>query len=1181
MQVAELEITITVDAGRLEAAMTEAKGKAKAAGKAVGANLSGGVSEAMGALTGATAGTVDKAASGAKARAKAAGKAIGEGVVAGAAEAMAKMPAPPRIVPPRIAPPSLDAAARSKARGEGKEAAGEVAKGYEGAKPPKVADLAKGIAAEAAKARAAAGAQGSSIGQSLASGFGMAVGNLSVQGLVQGVKSLVGTMIESSAAFEDFNTQFEVMLGSKTKAKAFYDDLNKMAIQTPFEMNDLAKASQTLLSFGMDAKTIMPTLRMIGDVSLGNKDKFDRLSLAFAQIQSTGRLMGQDLLQLVNAGFNPLTIISQKTGMSMADLKKRMEAGGISAKSVADAFKVATSEGGRFYGGMDKGSRTFNGLLSTLKDNIHQTLREVGKPAFDALKKALEATIKAMGDPAFQSFAKTLAVIVAGVVAVVGAVAGIAAAMSAWGKLVSVFQLVGGAIGGIEGAIALLTGPVGWIIGAAVLIYAAWKTNFLGIRDFVMSAVGDIVAWWQENLPLIRATSARLLTWLRAAWGAFVAYWKEVWNAAMKIIVPVWEFMKGIVMGAVHAIQGLLSAAMMAINGKWSAAWDTMRLTVLRVWADIGAGIARAAANVLGTMQRFMSAMMSMGGGSFNGFDGVIKGAQNMATGLEATSRAAGTGLAAIRGNIGMGGVTQFAKQGPRSIAPMGVRMPEAAPDFSDLGDEKAKKGKKGKKGAKEKKEKLTDEQREERSQIEEYQRLIRQLTQDIALNGNAAESAALKYKIEHGEIAGGAKVYAQRALALLRSKEAHEAARESAKKYAEAMKEQTERLKAVHATDDRDRASLQLFGKHFADLTDKASRWKAALLGVRKVQADGEEKEKERLAQMRQNAKGMIESSQQEIDATQVKTRAQKAAYELGKAEYKGLEAASRLAIMANAELLDAMDETAARRKIHYEAWLRASQAVWSRALDAAKALGEAKGRWNAYMAELDDRLTKTLPEADQMRAKMRALTAEFGGGELGARRAGVAMREMLRVEKAERFAEEMDRVRHRVEDGFMDMADRIWHDGFGSLFSNVLGGFRSMIADMAKEWAMSQLRTGIGNLIGGMLSNPGRGAGLGGPWGAIVNAGMGGMKSGGKRSVGGPVLAHHAYEWQEDGREFFVPNTDGRVLTAAQTKAAGGGGDTYHLHIATPDAGSFMPSRGQSMAERARELATANRRR
>lgn len=192
--------------------------------------------------------------------------------------------------------------------------------------------------------------------------------------------------VKYNSQMEQYYTSFETMLGSAEKAQDMVGKLKKFAAETPFEMSDIAKGTQTLLSFGISADKVMPTIKMLGDVSQGNKEKFDSLTLAFSQIQSTGKLMGQDLLQLINAGFNPLTIISQKTGKSMAQLKKEMADGSISADMVADAFKTATEKGGLFYNAMEKQSKTFNGQLSTLKDNAKSFLGEITEGFTNGLK---------------------------------------------------------------------------------------------------------------------------------------------------------------------------------------------------------------------------------------------------------------------------------------------------------------------------------------------------------------------------------------------------------------------------------------------------------------------------------------------------------------------------------------------------------------------------------------------------------------------------------------------------------------------------------------------------------------------------------------------------------------------------------------------------------------------------
>lgn len=176
--------------------------------------------------------------------------------------------------------------------------------------------------------------------------------------------------VKTASQLQDLSSAFETLTGSAEKGQALFKELKAMGASTPFEITDLAKSTQTMLAFGMSVDDSKKYLKILGDVSLGNKEKLSGLSLAFAQVQSTGKLMGQDLLQMINQGFNPLNEISKKTGKSIGVLKEEMSEGKISAQMVAEAFETATKEGGLFYQGMEKGSKTLSGTFSTLIDNV-------------------------------------------------------------------------------------------------------------------------------------------------------------------------------------------------------------------------------------------------------------------------------------------------------------------------------------------------------------------------------------------------------------------------------------------------------------------------------------------------------------------------------------------------------------------------------------------------------------------------------------------------------------------------------------------------------------------------------------------------------------------------------------------------------------------------------------------
>jgi len=192
--------------------------------------------------------------------------------------------------------------------------------------------------------------------------------------------------VKSSADMEMLQASFTTMLGDASKAKKFLEEIKKMAAATPFDTTQLATAAKTLKQFGVETANIIPTLKQIGDISGGSADKMASLSLAFGQMSSAGRLMGQDLLQMINAGFNPLNEIAKRTGESMAELKDRMSKGGITAREVARAFEDVTSAGGMFFGGMERGSQTLTGLTSTLRDDVMEMARSFGDMLLPKIK---------------------------------------------------------------------------------------------------------------------------------------------------------------------------------------------------------------------------------------------------------------------------------------------------------------------------------------------------------------------------------------------------------------------------------------------------------------------------------------------------------------------------------------------------------------------------------------------------------------------------------------------------------------------------------------------------------------------------------------------------------------------------------------------------------------------------
>lgn len=210
------------------------------------------------------------------------------------------------------------------------------------------------------------------------------------------LQSILSTPVQAAIDLEQSIVSFEVLLGSGEKAAQMINDLREFAAKTPLQLSGLQENSKLLLSFGVEAQNVLPYLKMLGDISGGNAQKMNQLTLAFAQMQSAGRLMGQDLMQMINAGFNPLQVISEKTGKSIGELKQEMESGAISSEMIIEAFKNATSEGGKFYGMLEKQSETLGGKLSNLQDNFQRLQQQIGGTIAIGLSPLIEEFSKAI-----------------------------------------------------------------------------------------------------------------------------------------------------------------------------------------------------------------------------------------------------------------------------------------------------------------------------------------------------------------------------------------------------------------------------------------------------------------------------------------------------------------------------------------------------------------------------------------------------------------------------------------------------------------------------------------------------------------------------------------------------------------------------------------------------------------
>ena len=205
------------------------------------------------------------------------------------------------------------------------------------------------------------------------------------------LKALGSEMIRVRGEFQSMQTAIETMVG-KDVAGQLIPQIKELAKISPLTMSDMVGAEKMMLGFNIQAEDTIKYLKAISDISMGESSKFNSLTLAFSQMSAAGKLMGQDLNQMINAGFNPLQIISEKTGKSIATLKDEMSKGAVSAEMVQQAFIDATSAGGKFYNMSENASKTINGQLSMMQDDLDSVFNELGTKSESVIMDGIQMT---------------------------------------------------------------------------------------------------------------------------------------------------------------------------------------------------------------------------------------------------------------------------------------------------------------------------------------------------------------------------------------------------------------------------------------------------------------------------------------------------------------------------------------------------------------------------------------------------------------------------------------------------------------------------------------------------------------------------------------------------------------------------------------------------------------------
>lgn len=342
-------------------------------------------------------------------------------------------------------------------------------------------------------------------------------------GMAGGILNMGIASVQAAAQMRQYEIAFQTMLKSAEAGTQMLRDLQQFAAETPFDVPGVVSAGQQLMAFGFKAEEIIPMLTNLGDAASGlglGTEGVSRLAYALGQMQTSGKLNAQDMMQLTSAGISAWDMLAQAAGKTVAEMKDLCSKGAIDSKAAVQTIVAGMND--QFGGMMAKTSDEVAGLLANIEETAGNTSAAVGKYLTEAFnikgilkdvsdrlgefqQKMQNATEqgKSLGDvikecvpapviAAIGAFAAVLAVVSVAAVATLGAVLGLTAGIVAIGAAIgAVAALVVTYWDEIVDAVNI---AVQAILDTVVIIGTAITEAVLSVVNWIVGAIGDMWA---------------------------------------------------------------------------------------------------------------------------------------------------------------------------------------------------------------------------------------------------------------------------------------------------------------------------------------------------------------------------------------------------------------------------------------------------------------------------------------------------------------------------------------------------------------------------------------------------------------------------------------------------------------------------------------------------------------
>lgn len=385
------------------------------------------------------------------------------------------------------------------------------------------------------------------------------------------LQSLVAREMVTSGQAENVASALDLAGG---RAKDLQGWIQKLAIESPFTQEGVAVAFRQAMAYGFTTDEAQRLTQAMIDFAAGSgasEDSMGRVALALGQVKAKGKLAGQEILQLTNAGLNVRDIISKYLGVTTAEFVKMQEKGLIPADV---AIKAITESLETDFGGAAKRQATsFSGLISSLSDIKQVGLREFFTGAFEAAQPLMEKIVNVLSSPEFMANLNSMGQAVGDFLT----------------PLITFLMDAKTGFENLSGIVA--SSPIGPAFASLGEFWTTQGPLITGIITTFGNTVGQIFTWLAETVIAWLVEKFNLITaWVNANGPLITAFSGVVFSAFTNIIgviANMWQIVQPILDGLILIILDVAKFIMQVATGDWPGAWATIQNIVSEAWTAI------------------------------------------------------------------------------------------------------------------------------------------------------------------------------------------------------------------------------------------------------------------------------------------------------------------------------------------------------------------------------------------------------------------------------------------------------------------------------------------------------------------------------------------------------------------------------------------------------------------